>query len=58
MKITPNGVTVKKIRATEDTGKTAKQQEAQKSYMMQTCSRMLCNAVDMTCKARQKELKA
>ena len=44
MKITPNGVAVKKIRATEDTGNTAKQQEAQTSYMMQTCTRMRCNA--------------
>ena len=44
MKNIANGVTVKKIRATEDTGKTAEQQEAQTSYMMQICTRMTCNA--------------
>ena len=39
MKNIANGVTVKKIRATEDTGKTVKQQEAQTSYIMQVCTK-------------------
>ena len=58
MKIIANGVTVKKLRATEDTGKAAKQQEAQTSYMMPACTRRDAKQVDMMCKAWQKELNA